>query len=168
MAGDLGMMRTQNSHCRRNYPALSVFFFVVLLGTKAALGTNQNLVSQTQTSQLPTSPHTDAQPQSSRSHCPPLDRTGLIKLLEASPQRELQLVFFSGWCSECAVHLKNLNNPNSVLIGTFDKQPRIEKVVGKMKLSNPCFTDSGIGKILDIKTVPAERRVTLESLQISK
>jgi hypothetical protein len=64
--------------------------------------------------------------------------------------------------------LKNLNNPSAVLIGTFDKQPRIEKVVGKMKLSNLCFTDAGIGKILDIKTVPNERRVTLESLHKSR
>jgi hypothetical protein len=168
MAGDLGMTTTQNSHCRRIAAGLTVAFLVSVLGTKAVWGANQNSVLQTPAPHLPTPPHTAAQPQSSHSQCPPLDRAGLRRLLEASPEKELQLVFFSSWCSECAVHLKNLNNPSAVLIGTFDKQPRIEKVVGKMKLSNLCFTDAGIGKILDIKTVPNERRVTLESLHKSR
>ena len=97
--------------------------------------------------------------------CPPLDRAGLSSLLGQLGEKELHLVFFSGWCSECSVHLKNLNNPKAILIGTFDKQPRIEKVVGKLKLANPCYTDAGIGKILDVKTVPSERRVSAETLK---
>ncbi|MBM3383240.1 MAG: hypothetical protein FJY29_12515 [Betaproteobacteria bacterium] len=111
-------------------------------------------------------PHASANTQAPAQHitCPPLDRAGLLNLVQASPNKELQLVFFSGWCSECAVHLNNLNNQTAVLVGIFDKQPRIEKVVGKLKLANPCYTDSGIGKILDVKTVPTERRVTLEML----
>ena len=161
-------MGNQNSHRIKKTANLTMFFLLPFTGVTTVWGANEKPVQQLPAAQNAKTPNTPANPQDSHPQCPALDRAGLLRLLEASPEKELQLVFFSGWCSDCSVHLKNLNSSNAVLIGIFDKQPRIEKVVGKMKLSNPCFTDSGIGKILDIKTVPAERRVTLESLQKSK
>jgi hypothetical protein len=165
-------MANKNSYRRRKTTthiiAFLVAFLMPCLETQSASGATQNPALQVPPPQTSTAHPKPANPQGSHPQCPPLDRAGLMRLLEASPEKELQLVFFSGWCSDCAAHLKNLNNPNTILIGTFDKQPRIEKVVGKLKLSNPCFTDAGIGKILDVKTVPTERRLTLESLQKPK
>jgi hypothetical protein len=88
-----------------------------------------------------------------------------MRLLEDAPAKSLNLVFFSGWCSDCYAHLKKMNDSSTVLVGIFDKPARIEKVLSKMKLSNRCYTDAGLGKLLEVKTVPAERVVTLDSLR---
>ncbi|MEY3900895.1 MAG: hypothetical protein RL189_201 [Pseudomonadota bacterium] len=102
---------------------------------------------------------------SGTSACPPMDRTKLMRLLEDAPEKRLNLVFFSGWCSDCSAHLKKINDSSAILVGIFDNQARIEKVVARMRLANRCYTDSGLGKLLEVKTVPAERFVTLDSLR---
>jgi hypothetical protein len=97
--------------------------------------------------------------------CPPLDRAQLQRLFTASLSSPLQLIFFSSWCSDCASHLKQLTtdeHKDKILVGTFDKQPRIEKVVSRLGLKQKCFTDSGLGKILKVSTVPTERILTIE------
>jgi hypothetical protein len=99
-------------------------------------------------------------------NCPPLDKKKLKEMVEESEGKKVDLVFFSSWCSDCGNHLKKLEGPGKVLVGTFDKQPRIEKLVGKLKLPNRCFTDSGVAKKLKVTTVPAERSVTQETLSL--
>lgn len=96
--------------------------------------------------------------------CPPLDHQKLKELLEHSESKKVELVFFSSWCSDCGDHLKKLEGQSKILVGTFDKQSRIEKLVAKLKLPNRCFTDAGIAKKLNVTTVPAEMSVTTESL----
>jgi len=96
--------------------------------------------------------------------CTPLTPSGLAKLIETQRDRTLQVVFFSSWCSDCAVHLKSLKNTDEILIGAFDKRERIEKVVGKLGLKNPCYMDSGITARLGIKVVPASRLLTEKDL----
>lgn len=96
--------------------------------------------------------------------CMPLTPSGLAKLIETQRERTLQVVFFSSWCSDCAAHLKALKNTNEILIGAFDKRERIEKVVGKLGLKNPCYMDSGITARLGIKVVPASRLLSEKDL----
>ena len=97
-------------------------------------------------------------------NCPPINLEKLKSIIEASTSKKADLVFFSGWCSDCALHLKKIKSSEIILVGTFDTRPRIEKIIGKMNLTNPCYTDAGIGKILHVTSVPADRTVTLESL----
>ena len=97
-------------------------------------------------------------------NCPPINLEKLKSIIEASTSKKADLVFFSGWCSDCALHLKKIKSNEIILVGTFDKRPRIEKIIGKMNITNPCYTDAGIGKILHVTSVPADRTVTLESL----
>ncbi|NBX16714.1 MAG: hypothetical protein EBR09_05045 [Proteobacteria bacterium] len=92
--------------------------------------------------------------------CPPLDNEKLKDLVDHSESKKVELVFFSSWCSDCGNHLKKLEGPKKILVGTFDKQPRIERLVAKLKLANRCFTDAGIAKKLKVTTVPAELSVT--------
>lgn len=92
--------------------------------------------------------------------CPPITVAELKKLVSQSPTQRLRLVFFSSWCSDCAGHLKKIKPSDSlVVIGAFDKRERIEKVVTHLKLSQPCYTDAGVGKLLKVTVVPAERVV---------
>ncbi len=102
----------------------------------------------------------------SKVSCPPIDLAGLRKLVNERPKKELHLVFFSSWCSDCAIHLKKINPSDDVLvIGTFDKRKRIEKAVARLKLSQKCFTDAGVGKQLNVTVVPADRTVSAETLR---
>lgn len=95
--------------------------------------------------------------------CPPLDRKGLLKIISEAPSKKAELVFFSSWCSDCAVHLKKVSQPEKIIVGTFDKQDRIEKTITKMNIHNRCFMDAGIAKVLKVSTVPTERVVTLDN-----
>lgn len=96
--------------------------------------------------------------------CEPLTPAELAQRMRASNAPSFQLIFFSSWCSDCAVHLKKLENNKTILVGTFDKRERIEKIVAKLGLKNPCFMNSGLAERLGVKVVPAERSVTLEQL----
>ena len=102
----------------------------------------------------------------SKVSCPPIDIAGLSKLVHDHPNKSLRLVFFSSWCSDCAVHLKKINQSNDVIvIGTFDKRPRIEKAISRLNLSQKCFTDAGVGKHLNVTVVPSDRTVSAETLR---
>lgn len=89
--------------------------------------------------------------------CSPLTPAALAERLQNEPSKSLAVVFFSAWCSDCAVHLKSLKNANTLLIGAFDKKERVEKIVQKLGLKNPCFTDAGVAARLGVKVVPATR-----------
>ncbi|NBW82135.1 hypothetical protein EBR21_10330 [bacterium] len=103
--------------------------------------------------------------QKTATNCPPLDNQKLKEMIEKSESKKVELVFFSSWCSDCGNHLNTLEGPRKILVGTFDKQPRIEKLVAKLKLPNRCFTDAGVAKKLKVTTVPTERTVTLETAE---
>jgi hypothetical protein len=143
MVVDMGMTPNQNRPARSR-------LLILLLGLMF-LGaiTEQNALSQQNSVVV---------------NCPPINLEKLKSIIEASTSKKADLVFFSGWCSDCALHLKKLKSSEIILVGTFDTRPRIEKIIGKMNINNPCYTDSGIGKSLRVTSVPAERTVTIESL----
>ena len=94
-------------------------------------------------------------------NCPPINLEKLKSIIEASTSKKADLVFFSGWCSDCALHLKKIKSNEIILVGTFDKRPRIEKIIGKMNITNPCYTDAGIGKILHVGSSRSHRDIAV-------
>lgn len=89
--------------------------------------------------------------------CPDLKVETLKKLINPHKAKKLELVFFSSWCSDCAVHLKTLKNNSAVVVGAFDSRERIERVVNKLAVQNACFMEAGLVKRLGIRVVPATR-----------
>lgn len=101
--------------------------------------------------------------------CPPMTTAGLEKRLSSGASESIRLVFFSSWCSDCAVHLKRLKpSDEAIIIGIFDKRERIERAVSRLNLTQPCFTDAGVGKFLNVTVVPTERTVDLKVFNLKK
>lgn len=99
--------------------------------------------------------------------CPPLEMEELKKRLEA--KKELHLVFFSTWCSDCVAHLKKVSlaaaDGATLAIAVFDSPSKVEKTLSRLEFKFQClFDEVGLSKKLGVKVVPFEKNITKEDL----
>ena len=89
--------------------------------------------------------------------CEPLTPAGLANVAHAHGG-ELELIFFSSWCTSCRSHLTATHSAETILIGTFDKKERLDDVIATLAVKTPCFFDQGIADFLGVNQLPTVLR----------
>ncbi|KAB8040510.1 hypothetical protein GCL60_00925 [Silvanigrella paludirubra] len=89
--------------------------------------------------------------------CEVVDLDSFIKSVHG--KKNIQLIFFSSWCSDCKEELlkiKNDLNENYILINTFDSVGKGDIALKSLKINHKCIFDKDrlIAKKYNVKSVP--------------
>jgi thiol-disulfide isomerase/thioredoxin len=89
--------------------------------------------------------------------CEPVDLNHFMKNIEG--KKNIQLVFFSSWCSDCKEELLKIKddlNENYILINTFDSLGKGDISLKSLKIDHKCIFDKDrlLAKKYKVKSVP--------------